>query len=267
MPKFFFTFVLLVFSAKANAEDQAALEDSKAGGQGEKLEEEEESLKCRADFLQAYGINGEEKPKFEKMLLCPEVEFSCCSPFDEMKFHKSWHHFYRPKIEITHGRMKSRYEDLAEVVSFFKEFNFDDFSDRILPQMDKEALNLLIHIQNMGLDTELRPITNQLDTLIAFDIKNKRNFFCILCDFKNHEFFNELNQMILLNKTYCEQILSPLNRFLQARAKLLNPILLFIHKFMNYFDTNYFFRDDVALIKQVRRNMDLVSKCYPEDKS
>ena len=58
-------------------------------------------LKCKVDFLNAYNIDGEDFAKFEKMLFCPKVTFNCCSPFDEMKFHKNWFNFYQPKMIIT----------------------------------------------------------------------------------------------------------------------------------------------------------------------
>jgi len=35
-------------------------------------------------------------------MFCPDVKFKCCSPFDELKYHKNWYHFYKPKIEETY---------------------------------------------------------------------------------------------------------------------------------------------------------------------
>lgn len=70
-------------------------------------------LKCKEQFLNAYNIDGEEKPILQKMTLCPSVKFSCCNSFDELKFHKNWFHYYLPKMEITQERAKLIFLELA----------------------------------------------------------------------------------------------------------------------------------------------------------
>lgn len=59
-------------------------------------------LFCKVDFLNAYGIEGEKNARFQKMLFCPDVKFNCCTPFDELKFHKNWHNFHKPKVIETY---------------------------------------------------------------------------------------------------------------------------------------------------------------------
>ena len=58
-------------------------------------------LICKKGYLNAYSIDGQETARFEKMFVCPEIKFSCCSPFDELKFHKNWFHYYSPKIDVS----------------------------------------------------------------------------------------------------------------------------------------------------------------------
>lgn len=55
------------------------------------LKIQNKQMKCRNDFINGYGLDGEEYMVYERMMFCPSVKFSCCSPFDEMKFHKNWY--------------------------------------------------------------------------------------------------------------------------------------------------------------------------------
>ena len=100
------------------------------------------------------------------MLFCPKVVFNCCSPFDEMKFHKNWFNFYQPKMVITIDKAKKIFERLSVEVKYWKEFYIDKF-ENLLPQKKHLKTNeLIMHIKEFSIDPELRPILNELPKIL-----------------------------------------------------------------------------------------------------
>lgn len=228
---------------------------------------EQIKMRCKEDFLNAYNIDGEKKVKYEKMLLCPDINFNCCSPFDEMKFHKNWFNFYKPKLETTHERAIKRYQKLSPFIEFFKSFDFDKNESKIIQEHLLKAKELLVTLKKIEFDAEMRPIINEMPKLLKFETEMKKSFLCVLCDYSNHEYLNSKDKKILFKKNYCEIILDKYSKSLQIRTKLLNPILLIGHKFMNLFDVDYYNKNNRELIIEVRKNIDKVYKCYPDERA
>lgn len=221
---------------------------------------------CKTDFLTSIGVDGERNPKFSPMLLCPDVGFSCCSVFDELRFHKNWYHFYRPKLNLTYARIERRFLRLSKAVAFFQGFPMDKYGSRVFPEMMTKANQILNDLKVIVLDPELRPIINELKTLRKFDVDLKKTYFCAVCDFKNHEYFVP-EQRLVVNANFCQNIISRFGKMLQIRTKLLNKILLAGLQFIDLFDTPIYFRNRPRLQNEVQRNIDLVSKCFPDTKS
>ena len=44
---------------------------------------------CKTDILRSFGLHGLLTPN-KKNVLCPSLDWNCCSIHDQMKIHKKW---------------------------------------------------------------------------------------------------------------------------------------------------------------------------------
>lgn len=223
------------------------------------------SKSCKLDFLAAYGIDGEETPQVRNMLLCPSIQFSCCTIFDELKFHKKWFDFYEPKVKLSHEKATSYYNKLVEPVKYFRNFDWTNRESFVIPEKLGRTKEIVFKLQKIQLDDQLRPILNDLPKLLEFETKIKKGFVCLLCDYSNHEYLNAKQSKLLVQQEFCQNLMSNYGPFLQKRAKLLNPLLMLANKAMGFFNTPHYQRRNIQAIKNVIKHKKAIEKCFPKE--
>ena len=122
-------------------------------------------LQCNRGLLNSYGIDGRIDASREDMVLCPDVKYSCCSPLDELKYHKNWFAYYEPKLRITHDRMINKLKKLSEHLIFYKDFDFDEYETLIINGKHDEAKDLMISIKKLEIDPELKPVHDEYEQI------------------------------------------------------------------------------------------------------
>ncbi len=222
-------------------------------------------LLCKIEFLNSYAINGIKKVQYEPMLLCPEVKFKCCSVFDELVFHKNWFNYYLPKLDIIEERYTKKFSELVPLLDFFKSMEFEVHEFRVKPLQLQKTKDIIQNLKNIQLDTELRPVLNEIPKIISFEKEYKKKFICSLCDYSNHEYFNNKNKLVSIKESHCHILINKYGKFLQIRAKLLNTLLLLAHQFMNSFNVDYHNEIRSDLVVRVHESIDLIFKCFPDD--
>ena len=224
-------------------------------------------LQCNRGLLNSYGIDGRLDASREEMVLCPDIKYSCCSALDELKYHKNWFAYYYPKLKITHERMVKKLKNLSDHLLFFKEFDFDEYEILLVKGKHDEAKELMISVKKMELDPELKPILDEFDRIREFDENVKKGAFCMICNYENHEYFGLTGGTLLMKDKYCLQIIDKFILVIKTYQKLLHPMLLVLHKFLEMYAINYYDRKEWDLVKKMRGHMDIVQECFPKDES
>jgi hypothetical protein len=240
-------------------------EDKEEDPNAEKPKPYDFELKCNRGFLNAYGIDGVEQAHANGMTLCEEVQYSCCSPIDELKFHKNWYGYYELKLRETHTRMTNTYKRLAEVLTFFKELPVKEHKKVIKNGRFKEAEAVHKELEKGGIDPELHPILDALEHLNKRDHKDKKGVFCMFCDFDNHEFLGLSGGTLMIHQKSCEDVVGEASLMLQIRNKLLQPLIMLVHKLLGLYAVDYYDRIEWDLVKEARLHMDLVNHCFPTE--
>lgn len=220
---------------------------------------------CKLDFLSSYGLEGEIMPQVRSMLLCPAIKFSCCTVFDELKFHKSWFGYYEEKLKASHNKAVAFYERLVEPVTYFRNFDWTNKESLVDREKLGHTKDILFKLEKIQLDSQLRPLTNDLEALKEFEIKTKKGFVCLLCDYNNHEYMSAKHGTIMVDKQFCNRLVDTYGSFLKKRAKLLNPVLLLAYKVMGNFAMPYFLKKDIESLKNVVKHKKAVEKCLPNE--
>ena len=220
---------------------------------------------CRLDFLEAYGLDGEQTPRVQRMLLCPSVQFSCCSIFDELKFHKKWYSYHEPKVRMSHDKAVAIYKDLIEPVKFFKNFDWTNRESLVSGEKLGKVKDLIFKLQKIQLDEQLRPLLIDLPKLLDFELKIKKGFVCILCNYANHEYLLAEQSKLMVQKDICKRLVNMYGPFLQKRVKLLNKFLMVAYKVMRYFNTPFYQPKHVGTLLHVLKHKKYVEKCFPKE--
>ena len=240
-------------------------EDSSKDPTDEKPKPYDFGLKCNRGFLNAYGIDGVDDAHMHGMTLCEDVRYSCCSPVDELKFHKNWYGYYEVKLRETHHRMTETYKRLASLLAFFRELPVKEHKELLKNGRVKEAEEVHKEIEKGGIDPELHPVIDALDDLHKRDHKDKKGVFCMFCDYENHEFLGLSGGTLMIHQKSCEEIIGDAALMMQIRTKLLQPLLMNVHKLLGLYAVNYYDRVEWDLVKEARLHMDLVNMCFPNE--
>ena len=222
-------------------------------------------LKCNRGFLNAYGIDGLDDAHMNGMTLCEDIKYSCCSPIDELKFHKNWYGYYEVKLRETHKRMTENYKRLAKILEFFKALPVKEHKKVIKNGRFKEAEQVHKLLEKGGIDPELHPILDELENLNKRDHKEKKGVFCMFCNYDNHEFLGMNGGTVMIHQKSCEDIIQDAGLMLQIRNKLLQPLIMLVHKLLGLYAVNYYDRVEWDLIREARMHMDLVNMCFPTE--
>jgi hypothetical protein len=252
-------------SESSDSYDSSVTDGDDSNSSRIKMPPYEVGLKCNRGFLNAYGIDGVDDAHVHGMTLCEDVKYSCCSPIDELKFHKNWFGYYKVKLEETHKRMIQKYKRLAQILEVFKELPIKDHKDIIKNNRFKEAEEVHKLLVKGGIDPELIPILDELENLQQKDIKDKKGVFCMFCNYDNHEFFGLTGGTVLINQTSCQEIIQDSGLMLQIRNKLLQPLIMLVHRLLSLYAVNYYDRIEWDLIREARLHMDLVNMCFPTE--
>lgn len=94
-------------------------------------EEAQEQLFCKREIPESYGINGFLLPRTSKLFLCPLIDRSCCSNFDQILVHKQWHEVVKVKIELKRSKYQMQMQELYDLLSFIKSIDVQEIISKI----------------------------------------------------------------------------------------------------------------------------------------
>ena len=126
------------------------------------------------------------------MILCNNVKFTCCTKLDELKYHNNWNSYYQPKIGKIFEKINTLLQDLNEILSFFKEFDFALNKKYILEENHNKFQLILTYMRQMKLESTEEMSLN-LEKITSIEINKKQEFLCNICDYRNHLKFSKLD--------------------------------------------------------------------------
>ena len=252
-------------SESSDSSETEQEEENSEDGPPEEIVLYDPGLQCDRGFLNAYGIDGVDEAHMHGMTLCEDVKYSCCSPTDELKFHKNWFGYYEIKLKETHKRMVTKYKRLAEILEFFKVLPIKEHKHIIKNGRFKEAEEIHKLLEKGGIDPELHPVLDELENLHKRNLKDKKGVFCMFCNYDNHEFFGLKGGTMMIHQKSCEEIVQDAGLMLQIRNKLLQPLIMLVHKLLRLYAVDFYDRIDWDLIRDARLHMDLVNMCFPTE--
>ena len=190
------------------------------------------TYQCDRSMLLALGFMGYQEPVKQKLDMCLDIDFSCCTEEDQLEIYNNW--IFGKERDDLIARMAANqkvYVDFLEAL--------EKVADRAKKTSNiltfKKTSNCRIMSERI-LKFQIKYISTKLKDAIAmmhdFFLDTYSGFYCSLCDGKNINFISVENKKFILQKKVCkkmaEHVLQPLIYLNVHITNLLNLISKFL---------------------------------------
>jgi len=160
---------------------------------------------CPKPMFESLGLKGYLTPMLRTpdIFFCPSLKQSCCVNSDFEDMDTAWRTTYKNNILYQQSYFKYYTMGVLEKHETIKEVAQEVFRSAKSETCRRIAKNII--------DTKLTSsVVNQtrelLEKFLNFDLKLKRGFICLLCDYENAKDFDAQTRLLNLNYEVCEQM-------------------------------------------------------------
>lgn len=161
---------------------------------------------CNRDIVQTYSLTGVDIPIIEKIEMCPKIVRSCCLKQDQPILFTNFIHGGEDQTVIDHySRVVGTYNNLIE-----KLVDVQEFAKTVKNNIIKKIANcklLAERILNYEVSQVAEQVRQNLAKLDEFFQTAYSGFYCTICDFDNHKFFDATTQTIFYSDKFCRDII------------------------------------------------------------
>ena len=200
--------------APATGDKPAAKGDAPAEGGSEKesmdtddgekeSEETAEEEKCNSDLVRAFGMQGRVTPTLAPLDMCPTVRRSCCRVKDQLVMYASW------QLGGQRRLIRDRFDHVSEVYMRYIDV-MKRIRVRVLEAYERNRHQKVSNCNIMG-ERISKFELNELGERIEFNLKKMERFFkdaykgfyCAICNFDNHRFFDLEAKKLKVDEAFC----------------------------------------------------------------
>lgn len=162
------------------------------------------TIKCQGALLQSYGFTGYIMANETKFDMCPNIEFSCCSPTDMFQAYQTYAH-----DGIQHNLINRVNYFNNSYTEYMNALNDADSLIAIIGNKVKVTNNCKV-LANAIEPFLIGEVTGFMVTVIRdyfhYHSKNFESFYCTLCDGELHPFFDLTRQKIVYSHRHCKDV-------------------------------------------------------------
>ena len=161
---------------------------------------------CYRDLVASYSMEGTDYPITTNIMMCPSIKKSCCLPKDQETMYINW---------VTGGeeqRVMSRYEGNIRVYEqlLTNLIELQKFAKTARMNIVKTVANcklLADRVLNFELDKIKEQVVQNLMQMKSFFIETYKGFYCSICNYENHRFFDPVKKTINFSEKFCRDII------------------------------------------------------------
>ena len=255
-------------AAAANS-TSASANSTKAGGSAANKTGDADSYprSCYQELLTSYGFEGLAEPNNGERVLpfCPSVRMSCCSLRDQQQIFLRWNKGQEEKNISEHFESNIRiYQRLVDSLG-----DVQVYAKSVRDTVTKNVSNcklLASRILTYEIDEVKQQIFQNLIQSKEFFVKTYRGFYCTLCNYENHRFFDPTLKTVTFSQSFCRDMvknnLSTLLLLHIDLGRLMNVVSKFLTTCNSSGDYNTDAVTDASLIIDENRNVTkMLSAC------
>lgn len=161
---------------------------------------------CKTDLVTSYSMKGTAMPIVETMEMCPTVVRSCCLKSDQTVMYTNFIHGGEYQRIIDHfTRVVGIYESLLNSLT-----RVQDFAKTVKTNNVKKVANcklLAERVLNYDVAQVTEQIRQNLNKLKDFFQTSYSAFYCVICNFDYHKFFDPKSQVVFFSESFCRDII------------------------------------------------------------
>lgn len=171
-------------------------------------ENQKKLTKCHKHLIESFNLNSYTKPRLMNMYICPALKQSCCSIYDQFMMYQNWKHTVRPRLAKYYKGLADKIEHTTLLVEQILKLDLKKMIQD-LKMTDKEkakvqkAYDFIKLKKPLGMMTRMPPIQAQNTKNM---LKIRSSFYCTICDFKNHPYFDLKNKILDIDQNTCQMI-------------------------------------------------------------
>ena len=160
---------------------------------------------CNRDILQTYSLTGLDIPAIDKIEMCPSITRTCCLKQDQQILFTNFVHGgeYQGVVDF-YGKVVGTYYGLME-----KLVEVQDFAKMVKGNIVKKIANcklLAERILNYEVSQVKEQVRQNLAKLQEFFQTTYSGFYCTICNFDNHKYFDSASQTVFFSEKFCRDI-------------------------------------------------------------
>ena len=216
---------------------------------------------CHKNLVESYNLNSYLKPRSIQMYICPKIQLSCCSIYDQFLMFTNWRDNISKNLKRYYTGIFKKTIVLYKLLKYFERMKITIMMGKMnISKIIKNKIkDLLFLIKSNKLVSNVRKLLGFQKKSNAFMLRMKSTFYCSICDYDSHEFFDEDEKVVQINASSCAKIV----KGTLAHAYFLNmkvlPDLFRFSKLISYFNP-----DDVrppTRLKGYRKIRSDIMKC------
>ena len=213
---------------------------------------------CQKPIIESYKFTANLVGRKSEFFICPAVKSNCCSIFDQFIMYSTWRDKIKPKlIRYQKGFLKKLFI-LNKMVQFIDKMQIKKklMKLRISMRMKQVLIMRYLITKKKRLSRLIVQKIVKQKKVNKYMLKVRSSFYCNICDFQNHPFFDMKKKVISMGLGSCASIVENTIEYSYHSNFVLAKYLMVYSKILNNF-SNDEFEQPVILddYKQIRSNV------------
>ena len=167
---------------------------------------QETNLTCTKELVESYGIISYDQAKKERLIFCPNVQYTCCPAYEQFKIYETYSKRVKPGFVALYEIIKKEIKLLeTEVTAVLKsgliETAIASIKEKPIQMRLMFAYSKIKPMKPEKIFKKLKQHHAKSSTYVA---AWKSSFFCTICDFPSQSYFNIGKKTITYNSASCD---------------------------------------------------------------
>lgn len=146
---------------------------------------EESDIFCKKQIVESYDLTAQIMPKATPLFLCPKIESSCCSNYDQFRMYEKWNDEIKITMISYNQTVFQQLEKIKEILIEILQVDMNKVIDsQRLPQKIKNDMKeQFLGFRDAKVPSTVTHLMEIHDQTFQNLLQIRRSFFCYICDY------------------------------------------------------------------------------------
>ena len=216
---------------------------------------------CIRQLVETYNLSSYAEARPMNMYICPRMEYSCCSVYDQFLMFTHWKKVIRKKLTKYYKSINDKILHTKELVEEIQKLDLGGLIDR-LKITDKKKRRIKTkyeYLKTKNIDVLLEKLMGLHNDNSKYLMTFRSAFYCSICDWESHAFFDLKNKLIHISEESCGDLAENTINFSYILNVVVAPLLIDLTEITGNFSLSS--TEPPSEIKDFRHLKKEVKKC------